>query len=1012
MSAKPESPYKGLNPFDDSEVDALLFFGRERETAIVVANLIAARLTVLYGPSGVGKSSLLSAAVARSLRALAEGPLVVVFSSWSDDPNPALAEAVGKAAGLTTDGSAVGALELAQSERDVYLILDQAEEYFLYHADDGGPGSFAEALPAILAAPTRVNVLVSLREDSLAKLDRFTGRIPGLFANTLRLDRLDRGAARKAVLRPAERYAELTGESVIIEPALVERVLDEVGAGRIEPALGGLGTVEALDAGGRIEAPYLQLVMQRLWDEERASGSTELRAETFERLGGAQHIVEEHLEGAMAELTIAQSDLAARIFNHLVTPSGTKIAHEVADLADFGRVSEPELTPVLTTLTDRRILRSIDEGRGVRYEIFHDVLGEPVLAWRTRHRTEREIERQVEEQARRRTRMQRLIGLALGLLALLLAVAAFGVLQQRNADEQSRDAQARTLDASAIALLPEDPELSVLLARESARMAPGPTAEDALLQSLLTSHLRDVRSTAGAITSMDSTGGGSKLVAYASDDGVARVVDLRTGTRRFTTKVGTGGRVSFSPSGSTVLVSGGAGPPRVLDVAKGRAVCRLGDRASAPSADAVLLANRAVAVRNGVAYVWNTRTCRLVHTLGRVGRTAVRVVASPDGMRVAFLSGREARVADPVRGRLLFRLRHPGDITSVAFSTDGNRIVTGGRDRLARIWNGRTGRLVHELSGHSGQVLDVAIGPPGTEVATASTDGTARVWDVSTGLLLAPLFGHTNFVRSVDFSADGQTVVTGSDDGTGRTWALNGRRLATLARHSGAVVDALLTSDGFDVVTAGEDGTVRLWDAATRPDLVRSRRAQPPPAPQTTAESSTGDAKATIDDHVVRLERDGEAIDLEGHRLAVTSVAFSPDGTRLLTAARDHEVRLWDVATGGSLRVLRGHFGTVNDARFSPDGRWIVTAGPRSVGLWRASDGRLIRLLAGPEGPFLAAGFEADSRTIVARSAGDVISAYDCRICAGIPELLALADERLRASERELTAEERALYFG
>ncbi len=63
--------------------------------------------------------------------------------------------------------------------------------------------------------------------------------------------------------------------------------------------------------------------------------------------------------------------------------------------------------------------------------------------------------------------------------------------------------------------------------------------------------------------------------------------------------------------------------------------------------------------------------------------------------------------------------------------------------------------------------------------------------------------------------------------------------------------------------------------------------------------------------------------------------------------------------------MLRGHFGEVSDARFSPDARWIVTAGPRSVGLWKASDGELTRLLFGPTGPFTAAAFLDDSRTIV-----------------------------------------------
>jgi len=68
----PSSPFKGLASFGDSEHDRLFFFGRERESELVTANLMAARLTVLYGPSGVGKSSLLRASVARRLRSRAD----------------------------------------------------------------------------------------------------------------------------------------------------------------------------------------------------------------------------------------------------------------------------------------------------------------------------------------------------------------------------------------------------------------------------------------------------------------------------------------------------------------------------------------------------------------------------------------------------------------------------------------------------------------------------------------------------------------------------------------------------------------------------------------------------------------------------------------------------------------------------------------------------------------------------------------------------------------------------
>ena len=227
-----------------------------------------------------------------------------------------------------------------------------------------------------------------------------------------------------------------------------------------------------------------------------------------------------------------------------------------------------------------------------------------------------------------------------------------------------------------------------------------------------------------------------------------------------------------------------------------------------------------VAVRNGIGSIWNAKTCELERRIGRVGPTAVRIVASSDGKRVAFVSGREARILELARPRARVRLVHPGDITGLAFSADGSKIVTGGRDRLARIWNGKTGRRIAQLEGHAGQVLDVAFSPLGTEVATASTDGTTRIWDAASGELIAPLFGHTDFVRTVEFAPDGLSVVTSSDDGTARIWALNGRRLATFAGHSARLADAVFSDDGTLVATAAEDGTIRVWDGGVAPDLV------------------------------------------------------------------------------------------------------------------------------------------------------------------------------------------------
>jgi hypothetical protein len=169
-------------------------------------------------------------------------------------------------------------------------------------------------------------------------------------------------------------------------------VLDETAAGQVDLGAAGRGIAVEEEAGGRIEAAYLQLVLERLWEDERAAGSSRLRVTTLASLGGAEAIVRAHLRRAVQELTTEQRDVAADVFRFLVTPSGTKIAHGVSDLAEYSSVDEQRLMPVLSTLGRERIVRTVDGAgsNGARYEIFHDVLGEAVLAWRREQELERE----------------------------------------------------------------------------------------------------------------------------------------------------------------------------------------------------------------------------------------------------------------------------------------------------------------------------------------------------------------------------------------------------------------------------------------------------------------------------------------------------------------------------------------------------------------------------------------------------------------------------------------------
>ncbi len=446
--APPLAPYKGLAPFEDSELDALLFFGREREREVIVANLLASRLTVLYGPSGVGKSSILRAAVIREVRELEPLADVVLVDEWSGD-----------------------AL-LPEPGGEAFVVLDQFEEYFVYH---GERGPLQRALPELLRRP-HVHVLISLREDALSRLDVFTARIPDVFGNHLRLDHLDEHAARDAIVGPLERYNDLVedGAEVEIEPELVDAVLDEVGADGPAPR--------------RIEAPYLQLVLERLWEEEQAARSHVLRLSTLRRLGGAPAIVRDHLERTLGALPPPDARLATGALKFLVSPSRTKVAHTAADLAAFTDEETAQLEPVLDRLASQRILRTVAvDGRadGPRYEIFHDVLAEPVLEWRREFEAEAALERQRRAAERRHRRLLLLSGAALLLAAAMAGLAVFAltqrsearrqatlaVAQQHEAQRQAGLAQARSAEARAQRLVAQQQAARARAARASAERA-------------------------------------------------------------------------------------------------------------------------------------------------------------------------------------------------------------------------------------------------------------------------------------------------------------------------------------------------------------------------------------------------------------------------------------------------------------------------------------------------------------------------------------------------------------
>jgi len=406
-----DSPFRGLEPFGDSDADGALFAGRDAEIELVVANLRAARLTILYGPSGVGKSSLLHAGAVRRIRAQASAaaatrapaPTILLHDEWSGDPGGALARQIDVSAGIEADEPPLALDEAIErwGERRrgvLLLIFDQFEEYLRLHPE-GQPDTLDKLLPEVVdRLDLRVHVLISLRDDALSELDRFEGRMPHLFDNYLRLPQMSTAAAREAIEKPIA-HVNAAREAADRAPIEVEaELVDDVLAQLRDPQLSSIdpdaasGPAATADV---VEPAFLQLVMQRLWNADAQCDPPVLRRSTLATLGGAAAIVRGHLDGAMSSLTAAQRDVAADVFGFLVTPSGAKIRYSADDLGSYAKRRPDEVAGVMNTLSHPalRIIRRVpspsgDPG-GQGFEIFHDVLAGAIRGWAQRMRSAR-----------------------------------------------------------------------------------------------------------------------------------------------------------------------------------------------------------------------------------------------------------------------------------------------------------------------------------------------------------------------------------------------------------------------------------------------------------------------------------------------------------------------------------------------------------------------------------------------------------------------------------------------
>src|SRR5262249_14220106 len=266
------------------------------------------------------------------------------------------------------------------------------------------------------------------------------------------------------------------------------------------------------------------------------------------------------VEDAADELSSVQKDVAADLTRYLVTPSGSKVAHTIADLADYANVDEEGVEAVVRTMVERRILRPADGGR---IEVDHDVLASEILAWRARYLAARTLARERAASKRRHRRLAILFGVAMALVAIMVGVTLWAFHERRDARAQAILVRARQLDTTAVAGLRADPELSLLLAVEAARIAPSERVEESLRESLLASRIRGILPSDGPVVAAAYGSNGSRVLV-AGAGGVARLYDTRS--RVLLRSFSNGGPLrsaALSPDGKLVVTGGQDGRARI-----------------------------------------------------------------------------------------------------------------------------------------------------------------------------------------------------------------------------------------------------------------------------------------------------------------------------------------------------------------------------------------------------------------------------------------------------------------
>ena len=317
--------------------------------------------------------------------------------------------------------------------------------------------------------------------------------------------------------------------------------------------------------------------------------------------------------------------------------------------------------------------------------------------------------------------------------------------------------------------------------------------------------------------------------------------------------------------------------------------------------------------------------------------------------------------------KLNFTAHKQGSVFSVAWSPNGEYIVSGGEDMIAIVWDSVTGSPWLTYDGHDNSVLSVDWDPNNNRIVSSSSDRKVIVWDPTTGGNLSSYLVHSDAVKNVAWSPDGRRVATASQDHTARIWDLSSNTTeSTFMQHNDIVNSVSWSPDGSRIVSGGNDNRIRIWDPSNGTEL-------------------------TV---------------LTGHGDSVMSVAWSDDGTKIVSGSLDNTAKVWDVATGELLMTYYGHDGGVLSVSWFQDGKRMVSGSEdNTIRVWDVGTGETILEYTAHKDIVRSVALSPDEGRIVSGSADHTARIWNLNIPPPSPELIVPSVILPRSSTAVLRAE-------